>query len=47
MKTKKINQLTIDEINQKLVELQKHDKTLNSLYANHLIQRKNYLNSLT
>ena len=46
MKNKKINQLTLKEIEKRIEDLYHHDKTLNSQYAKHLIAIKNYLNNL-
>ena len=40
---KKINKLTLDEINTKIEELSRHDKTFNSLHAQHLLTRKKVL----
>jgi len=46
MKNKKINKLTIKDIEKRIEDLYYHDKTLNSQYAKHLISRKNYLSNL-
>jgi hypothetical protein len=44
-KRKKINQCTLEELNERLSSLSKHDKTLNSLYAGHLLARIKFLQS--
>ena len=42
-KNKKINKCTIEELRERLTNLARHDKTLNSQYAQHLIARINIL----
>jgi hypothetical protein len=43
---KKINQCTLEELNERLEKLQLHDKTLNSDYAQHLLARINTLKNV-
>ncbi|GEM_PF-541354 len=42
-KNKKINQLSLEEINKKLQEVQAKQGGLSSLYARHLLRRKEIL----
>jgi len=43
---KKINQCTLEELNERLEKLQQHDKTFNSDYAKHLLERINFLKNV-
>ena len=45
-KRKKINKMTLGEIEAKLEEVKDKMGGLDSKYAQHLLKRKNYLNSL-